>query len=60
MHYKARNFTQEDNFCRVDLRVTDKQIVVTPFGTDGDVIEKGGWFGIGGTPIESRLDLAEW
>lgn len=58
MHYTAWNFTQEDNFCRVD--VSHDRIVVTPFGTDGDVIERGGWFGLSATPIESVFSLAPW
>jgi alkaline phosphatase D len=60
MNYRAWNFTQDDNFCRVDLNRADARIVVTPFGSNGDVIEKGGWFGVGGTPIESELELAKW
>ena len=60
MHYTARSFTQEDNFCRVDLSRDPERIVITPFGTDGAVIEKGGWFGIGATPIESVFSLAPW
>jgi alkaline phosphatase D len=60
MHYRAWNFTQDDNFCRLDLNAADRRIVVTPFGTNGGVIEKGGWFGAKGTPISSQLDLASW
>ncbi len=58
LDYKAWNFTQDDNFCRVDIG--RQQIVVTPFGSDGQVVEKGGWFGIGGEPIESVLELEPW
>jgi len=60
MHYKAWNFTQDDNFCRVDVDPDQHRIVVTPFGSDGKVIEKGGWFGSAGEPIESVLELAPW
>lgn len=60
MHYKAWNFAQDDNFCRVDLNRAEGKMVVTSFGTDGKVLEKGGWFGAAGTPIRSELNLAEW
>ena len=60
MHYTAWNFTQEDNFCRVDLSRDDKRIVIRPFGTDGAVIERGGWLGLGATPIKSVFSLAPW
>ncbi len=58
MDYTSWNYTQEDNFCRVDVDWRNRKINITPFGSDGEVIEKGGWFGLGGTPIHSVLELA--
>jgi len=60
MHYRAWNFTQEDNFCRVDVSASGNRIIVTPFGADGKVIERGGWFGGDGQPIESELEPHHW
>jgi alkaline phosphatase D len=60
MDYKAWNFTQEDNFCRVDVDHDNAAIVVRVFDSKGERVKKGSWFGIGGDEIESTLQLAPW
>lgn len=60
MDYKAWNFTQEDNFCRVDVDRDNAVIVVRVFDSKGERVKKGSWFGIGGDEIESTLQLAPW
>lgn len=60
MDYRAWNFTQEDNFCRIDIDPDSHQIVVTTFGNKGQILEVGGWFGQPGKPIRSELTLAAW
>ena len=60
MDYEAWHFTQEDNFCRVDVEPAKCRIVVRPYGADGLPIKTGGWFGVGGTDIVSQLRLAPW
>lgn len=42
MNYKAWNFTQQDNFCRVEIDPVKHHLIVTPFGTDGGQLLKGG------------------
>lgn len=60
MDYEAWNFTQEDNFCRVDIDAANHQILVTAFGTKGEILETGGWFGDDRREIRSTLALANW
>lgn len=60
MDYRAWNFTQEDNFCRLDVEPANHRIVVTTFGKAGNILETGGWFGQRGRPIRSELELAPW
>lgn len=60
MDYRAWNFTQEDNFCRLDIDPDAHQLQVTTFGNEGQVLEAGGWFGLPGKPIRSQLQLAAW
>ncbi|KDM93103.1 alkaline phosphatase D family protein [Photobacterium galatheae] len=60
MNYRAWNFTQEDNFCRVDIDRATHQIRVTTFGKKGQVLEAGGWFGLPGEPLRTELRLADW
>ena len=60
MNYRAWNFTQEDNYCRVDLDRANATMTVRPFDTEGELVKKGGWFGAGGTPLETTLQLAPW
>ncbi len=60
MDYRAWNFTQEDNFCRVDLDRESHRLTVRAYDSEGELIEEGGWFGAGAKPIESQLELAQW
>lgn len=60
MSYRAWNFTQEDNFCRIDVDRQRARLTVTAFDSDGEVIERGGWFGSSGEPVISELELAPW
>lgn len=60
MDYKAWNFTQEDNFCRVDIDKNNHRMIVTAFGKDGKILETGGWFGRTGRAIRSEFDLVAW
>ena len=60
MDYQAWNFTQEDNYCRVDIDRTKHCMTVRPFDAEGNPIRKGTWFGTGGEVLEGTLDLAPW
>lgn len=40
MDYKARNFTQEDNYCRVNIDRDKAEIKVQVFNSDGLIIEQ--------------------
>lgn len=60
MDYRAWNFTQEDNFCRVDIDKSLHQIHITAFGKKGQVLETGGWFGKLGKPLQAQFTLAPW
>ena len=60
LDYKAWNFTQEDNFCRIDVDRQKRRITVVPYDDEGDQIESGGFLGIGAKPLKAELDLAEW
>ena len=60
MDYRAWNFTQENNFCRVDINRENCRIVVQPFDSDGVSIKRGGWFGRPATEIVSELQLSQW
>ncbi|AXE28900.1 phosphodiesterase [Chromobacterium phragmitis] len=60
MDYLAWNFTQEDNFCRVDIDPETAKLTVTAFGSQGQVLESGGWFGQSGKPLRAELALAPW
>lgn len=42
MDYQAWNFTQEDNFCRLDLNATAHKLTVTAMDKKGKVIHKKG------------------
>jgi len=59
MDYVARNFTQENNFCRVNVDTTTHTITVVPFGADGEQIETGNWLNKG-KKIRSELQLQPW
>lgn len=62
MNYTAWNFTQEDNFCRVDVDPDSHSITVMPFDSDGGLIHKRNWWGRPDPdkPLTSKLDLAKW
>jgi alkaline phosphatase D len=60
LDYKAWNFTQEDNFCRVDIDHGNHRLVVVPYNDEGERIQGGGFFGYNAQPLEARLDLAAW
>jgi len=62
MDYVASNFTQDDNFCRIDVDRAKAQIRVFPYDNSGELIKKGGWPWIGGAdkPINSVLKLDKW
>lgn len=59
MDYRAWNFTQEDNFCRVTLGRAHHQLVVELIGRDGKHITTRGPLRL---PVDftSVLDLAPW
>lgn len=61
MNYKAWNFTQEDNYCRVDVDRANQILTIRAFNQRGNLIEEGGWF-FGGksTPMIAKLALASW
>lgn len=61
MDYRAWNFTQEDNFCRVDLDSARHCILVSALNKKGEVIRKRNWLGQAtGRPVVSELQLAPW
>ena len=61
MDYRAWNFTQEDNFCRVDLDPKTQTLRVSVLNRDGEVIRKRNWLGQAtGKPIVTDLQLAPW
>jgi len=60
LDYRAWNFTQEDNFCRIDIDRANHRLVVVPYDDKGIQIEAGGYFGLGARPLEARLELAAW
>lgn len=61
MDYRAWSFTQEDNFCRVDLDPRSHSLRVTAIDKAGEIIRKRNWIGQAtGKPIVSDLQLAPW
>ena len=60
MDYRAWNFTQEDNFCRIDVDRKNHSLKVIPLGADGRVLRQGGMHGSPGAPLKSELSLAPW
>lgn len=61
MDYVAGSFTQEDNFCRVDLDPDTHMLRVAALNNDGEVIRKRNWLGQArGRPIVTDLQLAPW
>ena len=62
MDYRSWNYTQEDNFCRVDIDRANHRLVVTPFDKKGQQVCKTNWFGMydEDNPLISKLELAPW
>lgn len=60
MDYKASNFTQDDNFCRIDIDRNTSTITIHPYDKDGHLIEKGGWFSRNKKKLNSKLKLDTW
>jgi len=60
MDYKAWNFTQEDNYCRIDVDRKSASISVRPYDRDGDPICERNWWGKKGKALEATLQLAKW
>ncbi len=59
MHYKAWNFTQQDNFCRVDIDKAKATLSVRALDTWGDPIKEEIRSG-GSRVIADTLHLARW
>ncbi len=60
MDYTAENFTQEDNFCRVDIDKPSHTITVQPFDKYGEPIHSKDWFGGKKNQLTTTLDLEPW
>ncbi|WP_282605477.1 alkaline phosphatase D family protein [Pelagibius sp. Alg239-R121] len=60
MDYKAWNFTQEDNFCRVDVDRESHKITIMPFDKDGNLIHSRDWIGKPKDALTSTLNLEPW
>ena len=59
MDYRAWNFTQEDNFCRLSLDRDRHSLRVRAFDKDGDVIREEDDKG-DRKPLDETLDLKPW
>ncbi|OQK17693.1 hypothetical protein AU255_07455 [Methyloprofundus sedimenti] len=59
MDYKADNFTQEDNFCRLDIDRNKQRLTVRAFDKEGNLIKEEMQSGKI-KKIETKLKLAEW
>jgi len=55
MDYRAWNFSQEDNFCRVDVNQAENELIVRSYDSAGNLIVNRS-----GKPMEETLKLAEW
>ena len=60
MDYRSWNYTQEDNFCRVDVDRAHHRLVVTPFDKRGRKVCRTNWFGMydDHSRLDSVLELA--
>jgi alkaline phosphatase D len=58
MNYRAWAFTQEDNFCRVDIDKASYSLSVRYYGRDGDILEVADERGARVTV--NTLPLARW
>ena len=54
MDYTAKSFTQEDNFCRIDVDRAAKQLTVSVFDSDGEPVKKNK------KSLQTKLNLAAW
>ena len=59
MDYTADNFTQEDNFCRIDIDRKKQQLIVKAFDKRGELIEEETQSGKR-KKIEAKLKLVKW
>jgi alkaline phosphatase D len=55
MDYVAKNFTQEDNFCRVDVDKATHSLIVNAYDSSGDLIKNNS-----GKGLTSKLKLEPW
>jgi len=61
MDYTAWNFTQVDNYCRVDLDRQKATLTVCPYDYQGNPIhDREWWGGEGKKKLEATLKLAPW
>ena len=60
MDYRAWNFTQEDNFCRVDVDPAKATITVCPYDYEGNVIHERDYWGTKDKALETTLHLKPW
>ena len=62
MDYRAFNFTQEDNFCRIDVDQNNHQIIVTPFDRKGQQVCHTNWLGLYDQhqPLNGVINLEPW
>jgi alkaline phosphatase D len=61
MNYTAWNFTQEDNYCRLDIDRANHTLTVRSFDKRGNLIEQGSWVPWSNkVPLIATLQLAPW
>ncbi|MGH7819791.1 MAG: alkaline phosphatase D family protein [Candidatus Binatia bacterium] len=60
MDYEAWNFTQEDNYCRIDVDPSTATITVRPYDTEGNLIRKRNWLDQPTDRLIAKLQLARW
>ena len=60
MEYQAWNFTQDDNYCRIDVDRASASITVSPFNTEGELIRKRDWLNRPTDRLIAKLELAPW
>ena len=54
MDYKAKSFTQKDNFCRIDIDRSAHQLTVCVFDSEGEPVKEGK------KTLRTTLKLAAW
>ena len=57
--YKADNFTQDDNFCRIDIDRKKHQLVIRAFDKQGNLVEEQTRSGKN-KKIETKFKMIEW